>query len=97
MDVTIALREKSQCRLSQIRNNEFTNECKAAFLKGRGRLCLCQTELICMSLDKNDLHHYQLPMTYRAMEKLKGNESCRATLESESESDDWEGCAVDNA
>lgn len=95
MDVTITLREKSQCRLLQIRNNEFTNDCETAFFKGRGRLCLCQTELICMSLDKNDLHRYQLPMTYRAKEKLKGNESCRATLESES--DDGEGCAVDNA
>lgn len=65
------------------------------FLKGGGRLSFHRTEFICMAIDKNDLHCYQLSTIYRTIKKLEGNESGRSPIESKS--DDSEGCALDNA
>lgn len=66
---------------------------KLAFSTGsRVGLNLHQTEFICMSIDKNYLHCYQVSTIYRVVQQFKYMESTNSI-----ESDNLERCAVNDA
>lgn len=70
MDVTLALKEESKCKhFGRLEITKWICNQPHNCLKGRGLLSLHLREFICMSIDKNDLHCYQLTTIYRAIKK----------------------------